>query len=88
MLLNITVGIVIGSTVMYYLMRPKKGHIYQHYKKKTFYEVLMEGLNSEDPTEKMTVYQSLEDGEIWIRPSWMFHETVGFNTRRFRRIEY
>ena len=50
------------------------GKIYRHYKGNR-YKVLGIGKHSET-LEEMIVYQSLKDGEIWVRPSKMWNEVV------------
>lgn len=49
--------------------------IYQHYKGGR-YRVLTTCLNSEDPTEILVVYISLQDGTVWARPATMWDEVV------------
>ena len=48
--------------------------LYRHYKG-GLYRVLHEGFHSET-LEEMTVYMSVKDGKVWVRPSSMFHELV------------
>lgn len=48
--------------------------LYTHYKG-GLYRVLYEAVHTET-NEDMTVYMSIKDGAIWIRPTSMFHELV------------
>ena len=58
------------------------GKIYCHYKGNR-YKVLGVGKHSET-LEEMVVYQSLKNGEIWVRPAKMWNEVVDDkNTLRF-----
>ena len=50
------------------------GKIYRHYKGNR-YKVLGIGKHSET-LEEMVVYQSLKNGEIWVRPAKMWNEVV------------
>lgn len=66
----------------------KKG-IYKHYKGNK-YEVIGEANHSET-LEKMVVYRALYgEGELWVRPSYMWNEEIetdGKNVPRFELIE-
>ena len=50
------------------------GKIYRHYKG-NYYKVLGIAKHSET-LEEMVVYQSIEHGEIWVRPYSMWSEVV------------
>lgn len=69
-------------------MKIEKGK-YRHFKGKE-YEVLDIGKHSET-LELMVVYRELYgNGNLWIRPASMWHETViynGKNVKRFIRID-
>ena len=61
------------------------GKIYKHYKG-NIYKIIALGKCSET-LENLIVYQSLSDGQIWIRPEKMWNETVDENsTLRFTLI--
>lgn len=49
--------------------------IYRHYKGGT-YRALHVARHSEDPTQELVVYESLEKGGVWVRPLAMFLEDV------------
>lgn len=58
------------------------GKIYKHYKG-NLYKIIALGKHSEN-LDEMVVYQSVKDGQIWIRPKTMWNETVDDNgTLRF-----
>ena len=58
------------------------GKTYRHYKGNV-YKIIALAKHSET-TEEMIVYQSVKDGEIWVRPSCMWNEIVDANgTMRF-----
>lgn len=63
--------------------------LYRHYKG-GLYRVLAEGFHSES-LEEMTIYMSVKDGKVWVRPTKMFHELVdlpnGTVVPRFREID-
>ena len=71
-------------------MEFKKG-IYEHYKGNR-YELLYVANHSET-MEKMVVYKALYgEGEIWVRPAYMWNETVNVNVNgkaveRFKLVE-
>lgn len=69
-------------------MEFKKG-IYEHYKGNR-YELLYVANHSET-MEKMVVYKALYgEGEIWVRPAYMWNETVNVNGKaveRFKLVE-
>ena len=52
----------------------KVGKTYRHYKGNV-YRIIAFAKHSET-TEKMIVYQSVEDGATWVRPYSMWNETV------------
>ena len=59
---------------------------YRHYKG-NLYKVLGFAKHSET-LEDMIVYQSLKTGEIWVRPAFMWNETVDKNgTLRFTEVK-
>lgn len=58
------------------------GKIYKHYKG-NLYKIIAIGKHSET-LEEMIVYQSVKDGQVWIRPKTMWNEIVNNNkTLRF-----
>lgn len=58
------------------------GKIYKHYKG-NLYKIIAIGKHSET-LEEMIVYQSVKDGQVWIRPKTMWNEFVNNNeTLRF-----
>ena len=58
------------------------GTIYKHYKG-NLYKIIAIGKHSET-LEEMIVYQSVKDGQVWIRPKTMWNEFVNNNeTLRF-----
>lgn len=58
------------------------GKIYKHYKG-NLYKIIALGKHSEN-LDEMVVYQSVKDGQIWVRPKTMWNETVDDNgTLRF-----
>ena len=58
------------------------GKTYRHYKG-NLYKILALAKHSET-LEDMIVYQSVEKGDVWIRPRKMWNETVDNNgTLRF-----
>lgn len=55
---------------------------YKHYKG-NLYKIIALGKHSEN-LEEMIVYQSVKDGQIWIRPKSMWNEIIDNNgTLRF-----
>jgi len=62
------------------------GKTYKHYKG-NIYKIIAIGKNSES-LENMIVYQSLKDGQIWIRPASMWNEIIDENKNlRFTLID-
>lgn len=58
------------------------GKFYKHYKG-NLYRIIALGKHSEN-LEEMIVYQSVKDGQIWIRPKSMWNEIIDNNgTLRF-----
>lgn len=58
------------------------GKFYKHYKG-NLYKIIALGKHSENLKE-MIVYQSVKDGQIWIRPKSMWNEIIDNNgTLRF-----
>lgn len=67
-------------------MEFKKG-IYEHYKGNR-YELLYVANHSET-MEKMVVYKALYgEGEIWVRPAYMWNETVNVNGKAVERFKF
>ena len=62
----------------------KINEIYRHYKGNT-YKVIALGKHSET-CEDMVVYQSVEDGKVWCRPSVMWFDQINDSTTRFTQI--
>lgn len=50
------------------------GKFYKHYKG-NLYKIIALGKHSEN-LEEMIVYQSVKDGQIWIRPKSMWNEII------------
>ena len=64
----------------------KEGQIYRHYKGNV-YKIIALARHSETD-EEMVVYQSVKNGDIWVRPKRMWFEIVDNNeTLRFNIIE-
>ena len=64
----------------------KLNRIYKHYKG-NIYKIIAQGKNSEN-LEEMVVYQSVKDGQIWIRPKTMWNDTIdNQGTLRFTLID-
>lgn len=62
------------------------GKTYKHYKG-NIYKIIAQGKNSEN-LEEMIVYQSVKDGQIWIRPKTMWNDTIDKQgTLRFTLID-
>ena len=60
---------------------------YRHFKGNE-YEVLHIARHSETE-EDMVVYRALYGaGEIWVRPAWMWNETIDREGKSFRRFTY
>ncbi len=60
---------------------------YRHYKGNE-YEV-MGVANHSETLEKMVVYKALYgDGEIWVRPLYMWDETVEIDGKTVKRFEF
>lgn len=58
------------------------GKFYKHYKG-NLYKIIALGKHSEN-LEEMIVYQSVKDGQIWIRPKSMWNGIIDNNgTLRF-----
>ena len=53
------------------------GKFYKHYKG-NLYKIIALGKHSEN-LEEMIVYQSVKDGQIWIRPKSMWNEIIDNN---------
>ncbi|MBQ6816194.1 MAG: DUF1653 domain-containing protein [Clostridia bacterium] len=67
-------------------MEIKKG-IYRHYKGNS-YEVLAIARHSET-LEDMVVYKALYgNGEIWVRPAFMWDESVTIDGKTVKRFSY
>lgn len=64
----------------------KKG-IYKHFKGNE-YELLAVAKNSET-LEETVVYKALYgDGEIWVRPAYMWDEEVEYEGKKVKRFTY
>lgn len=64
----------------------KIGKTYRHYKG-NLYKVIGLAKHSET-VEDMVVYQSLKSGEIWVRPAYMWNQTVdNEGTLRFAEVK-
>ena len=50
------------------------GKVYEHYKGNS-YKVIAIAKHSET-TDKMVVYQSIKDGQVWVRPLSMWNDIV------------
>ena len=50
------------------------------------YTILGQGIHSET-SEHMVIYQSDTDGQIWLRPLHMFHESVEVDGETLMRFE-
>lgn len=50
------------------------GKVYEHYKGNS-YKVIAIGKHSET-TDEMVVYQSIKDGQVWVRPLSMWNDIV------------
>lgn len=62
------------------------GKTYKHYKG-NIYKIIAQGKNSEN-LEEMIVYQSVKDGQIWIRPRAMWNDIINNKgTLRFTLID-
>ncbi|MBQ8208100.1 MAG: DUF1653 domain-containing protein [Clostridia bacterium] len=59
---------------------------YRHYKGGE-YEVIGIGFDSEN-LEDTVIYRSLENGNLWVRPKWMFEEYVSVAELPVKRFEY
>ncbi len=61
------------------------GKKYRHYKG-NIYEIIALGKHSET-CEDVIVYKSVKTGEVWVRPKYMWNETVDENgTLRFTLV--
>ena len=63
------------------------GRIYRHYKG-NLYKIIALAKHSETG-EDMIVYQNTEKGDIWVRPDYMWNESVnvdGKNVLRFQAL--
>lgn len=64
-----------------------KGGIYEHFKGNR-YHVLGIAHNSET-REDMVVYRALYgEAEVWVRPLWMFTETIERDGKKLQRFSY
>lgn len=67
--------------------------IYQHFKNKSFYEVIGIARDSET-REEMVVYKALyktdelESGQLWVRPKAMFLEQIEYEGQSGQRFKY
>lgn len=63
------------------------GSFWQHYKRKTVYELIGIARSQIDENETdMVVYKSVDDGQLWVRPLDKFLEKVG-DEPRFEKIK-
>ena len=61
--------------------------LYKHYKG-NYYEVIGIAKHSET-TELMVVYKALYgEGDLWVRPMYMWNETVEIDGKVYKRFEY
>lgn len=58
---------------------------YRHYKG-GLYEVLFVAIHTETK-ERLVIYESLKDGQIWARPYEMFFENVEYKGKIMPRFE-
>lgn len=58
---------------------------YKHYKG-GLYEVLFDAIHTETE-ERLVIYKSLKDGQIWARPYEMFFENVEYKGKIMPRFE-
>lgn len=61
------------------------GKLYKHYKG-NIYKIIALGKHSET-REDMVVYQSVTNGDIWVRPQKMWNDKIDNNTFRFTLVE-
>lgn len=62
------------------------GKTYRHYKG-NFYKIIALGKHSET-TEDMIIYQSVANGDVWVRPAKMWNEVIdNRGTLRFTLVE-
>ena len=68
-------------------MKIKIGAIYQHYKGNKY--IVLNVATHTESGEKLVIYKSLKDENIWARPLSMWNEVVDKdkNIIRFNRIE-
>lgn len=64
-----------------------KPGIYRHYKNKE-YKAFFVARQSEAALEEVVVYQSLSDGQFWVRPLTMFLEDVEVDGRKLPRFTW
>jgi hypothetical protein len=65
-----------------------RGTLFRHFKG-GHYEFMYEALDSENPTNVLVIYRSLNDGKIWARSKEMFFGTTvrdGRQIPRFTRV--
>lgn len=64
---------------------------YRHYKTKHLYEIVIEARVEASPNDRLIIYRSLHDGQVWSRPIDDFFATVpadgGLVVRRFQPVE-
>lgn len=68
-----------------------KDEIYKHFKGKT-YKIILVARDSDDCTEELVVYESLEDsdypkGTVWVRPLTKFEGLHKSGVERFIKID-
>lgn len=60
------------------------GRIYRHYKG-NIYKIIALARHSETG-ENMIVYQSVKNGDVWVRPQYMWNEEVEVNGTKVLRF--
>ena len=60
------------------------GRIYRHYKG-NIYKIIALAVHSETG-EDMIVYKSVKNGDVWVRPQYMWNEEVEVNGTKVLRF--
>ena len=60
---------------------------YKHYKTSCFYKILHHATHSESQ-EQLVVYQSVDNGKVWVRPHDMFFGKVIMNGVEVNRFQF
>ncbi len=64
-----------------------KGGTYRHYKGNNY--IVLDVARHSETLEPMVVYKALYgDGDIWVRPMYMWNETVVHNGESVPRFKY